>query len=77
MDCSAVRIADIVKLLGHKNAFIACIRNGLRETCTINVVCSTPWEIGIMRTSFNNVMLKIVFVNEYQTFLIGQVSKGF
>ncbi|MNE60988.1 hypothetical protein D3C80_1561710 [compost metagenome] len=75
MQFSTFRITDVVILFGHKYAFIARIRYRFWKPRAIYVVCSTPGEISIMSSSFNNIMLKVILMHQYQSFVICQVCK--
>src|ERR1051326_2858273 len=77
MERPADGMGDVVELFGHENAFVAGIRRRFGETRIIDVIGGAPWEIGPVRTGFEDVVLKIIFVEENQTALVAKIGELF
>jgi len=64
------RMTHIIKQFRHINAFISRIRRRLRKTRIIDIVGRPPGEIGPMGPGFQQVVLKIIVMHQYKSFLI-------
>jgi hypothetical protein len=51
-----------------RSSVIAGIIRRLGKAHLIKIIGSAPWEIGIVSAGLNNIVLKIVLVNYYQSF---------
>src|SRR4051812_37680977 len=75
MQFSVRRVGEGIILLRNKNAFILCIINRLGKGRVIDIIHRAPGIIGIVSASFQNIMLKVIFMQQYQSFFIGQLRK--
>src|SRR5688500_1681157 len=75
MQLPANRVCSIIKQFRHEDAFISSIRNWFRKTGIIYIISGAPWKICIVSTGLNNIMLKIILMDQQQSFLVSQVSK--
>ena len=72
---AAVGVRDVVKLFGHENAFIAGIRRRLGKAGVVDVVSGAPGKVGPVCASFENVVLKIIFVEKDETAFVAKIGK--
>ena len=67
----------IVKLFRHENPLVSCEWRRFGKTGMVDVVCRAPGAIHPMRTGFEDVVLKIILIEQHQPALIANIGKFF
>ena len=75
MQVPSCRMCQVVELFGKENPFVARIIGRFGKSGVIDVVFRSPGTIGPMGAGFNDVVLKIVLMQENQTVFVGSIGE--
>src|SRR5215469_5457274 len=70
-------MGHIIELFSHEDPFVARIRRWFRKPRVVNVIRRTPRTIRPMRASLQNIVLKILFVEQHKAASVANVRKFF